>query len=257
MVLTALASPGSAPLSSVQFGVDGMPVGPLVTNEPFTVSFDDWSIGTHSVCAVVTDAFGAVVFSPSNVVTVVPVQASALFRQFDFAPRGNWPGVYGSQGYSMARISTQLPPYAPVQRSEDAWLPWAALTSDPRALHLPNSSLRSAGAWYSFTNFTLDINLLDGETHRIALYCLDWDRAGGNQIISVLDAVTAQVLDIRSLVGFSNGVYAVWDISGHVQFNLTRHPLFLPAVLSGVFVDPPLDTPTVRMLSPTNASRTA
>jgi hypothetical protein len=60
---------------------------------------------------------------------------------------------------------------------------------------------------------------------------------------------------MRSLIGFSNGVYAVWDISGHVQFNLTRHPLFLPAVLSGVFIDPPLNTPTVSLLSPTNASR--
>jgi hypothetical protein len=255
MVLSATATPGSGPLVGVQFIVDGIAVGPVLNSEPFTLSAGNWLFGTHSLCASVTDTFGIGTFSATNVVTVIPPQASAVFRHFDFAPGGNWQGVYGSQGYVLAHLSTQLPPYASIQPTVDAWLPWASVTSERRALRLPNSSQRLAGAWYAFGNLLLDVNLRDGQPHRIALYCLDWDGWGSSQTISVLDAATTQVLDTETLVGFTNGAYAVWDVAGHVQFSVTPSPLVRPAVVSAVFIDPPFATPVVNLLAPTNAAR--
>jgi hypothetical protein len=255
MLLSAVPNSGSAAVVSIQFFVDGTATGPLLTTDPFTLSSGNWHVGTHSICASVTDAFGVIAFSPTNVVTVSPVQASAVFRQFDFLPRGNWPGVYGSEGYSMAGIATQLPTFADVQPSQTNWIQWAAFVSDSRALLQPNSTLRFARTWYSFTNLVLDVNLLDGQTHRVSLYCLDWNNDKGAQLIYVSDAETAQVLDSRVLVGFSNGVYAVWDVTGHVQFSLTRDPSRLPAIVNGLFIDPPLTQPLVRLLSPTNGAR--
>jgi len=32
-----------------------------------------------------------------------------------------------------------------------------------------------ASAWFSFSNFSIDINLTDGLPHQVALYGLDWD----------------------------------------------------------------------------------
>jgi hypothetical protein len=255
MLLSASANPGSAAIVNVQFLVDGTPTGPLLTNEPFTMSSGNWFVGTHSICASATDAFGVMAFSATNVATVSPVQASAVFRQFDFLPRGNWPGIYGSQGYSMAGVATQLPAFVQVQQSETAWLQWAAFVSDQRALLQPESTLRFARTWYSFTNLIFDVNLLDGQTHRVSLYCLDWSDEQGTQTIYVSDATSAQVLDSRALVGFSNGVYAVWDVTGHVQFSLARYPSVFPAIVNGLFIDPPLTEPTVNLLSPTNGAR--
>ncbi|HYG81608.1 MAG TPA: hypothetical protein VD861_14530 [Pyrinomonadaceae bacterium] len=57
---------------------------------------------------------------------------------------------------------------------------------------------RIAGIRYSGASFTLDLNLMDGQVHQVALYCLDWD---GNNVrsetIEVLDAATDEALSAQ------------------------------------------------------------
>src|SRR5262249_28864626 len=73
----------------------------------------------------------------------------------------------------------------------------------------------------------------DGQTHRFALYLLDWDKAGRSERIDVLDA-TGAVVDSRTVSNFSNGVYLAWNVKVHVRFRITR--LAGPnAVVSGLF----------------------
>jgi hypothetical protein len=78
------------------------------------------------------------------------------------------------------------------------------------------------------------LNLTDGNTHRIALYLLDWGSTPRSETISILDFATNTVLDTETFSGFGNGEYAAWNVQGHVLIQITRTggP---NAVVSGIF----------------------
>jgi hypothetical protein len=111
---------------------------------------------------------------------------------------------------------------------------WASSTTDPRALQTGTGTSRIASTWYLSGTFTFDVNLTDGNPHQFALYALDWDAVGRTQTIQIVDANTNAVLDTRTLTGFNNGVYLVWNLSGHVKVNVIWTG-GLNAVVSGVF----------------------
>jgi hypothetical protein len=103
----------------------------------------------------------------------------------------------------------------PSGQSSYVWLASPA-SSDVRALEKAASSDRIAGTMVAGSSFTVDVNLTDGKTHQLALYCLDWENAARAETISISDATTGFVLDSRSISSFVNGEYLVWNISGHV-----------------------------------------
>ena len=78
------------------------------------------------------------------------------------------------------------------------------------------------------------MNLTDGNPHQFALYALDWDANGRTETFQVLDANSNAVLDTRTLSGFRNGVYLVWNLSGHVKINVLWTG-GVNAVVSGAF----------------------
>jgi|SRR5579871_233169 len=161
--------------------------------------------------------------SASAVVTLNPASGgngTATFIKTDVTTMGNWKGVYGSDGYAVMGDSTAYPAYAAVNPAGQAFWMWAASTSDPRALQQASAGGRVAGTWYSSSSFTIDVNLTDGQTHQVALYCLDWDYMSRVESISVLNTAGA-VLDTRTVSGFSNGAYLVWNVSGHVTFKVS------------------------------------
>ena len=84
----------------------------------------------------------------------------------------------------------------------------------------------------------MDVNLTDGQTHRVSLYFLDWDRGGRAERVDVIDPATGAVLDSRAVSAFSGGTYLSWDVSGHVAFRITR-TAGPNAVLSGIFFGTP------------------
>jgi hypothetical protein len=255
MVISAAASYTSAPITSLQFLLDGAPVGPPLTTPPFTWTIGSLYAGVHSLSAIVTDAFGLTASAPTNVVTLLPATAGAVTRPAGLAPPANWQGIYGSEGFVIINLVTNLPAYAAAGAGNASSTIWAASTSDPRALQKPNRPDRFAGAWYGYTNFVLDLQLMDGNPHRVALYCVDWNMQGGNQAIQVLDGGTGALLGSSTLTSFTNGAYVVWDVVGHVQFQFSRTPTNIPAVLTGIFFDPPRAVPAVSLLWPTNGSR--
>ena len=82
-----------------------------------------------------------------------------------------------------------------------------------------------------------DLNFLDSQSHRLALYCLDWDRNGRVQTIEVSDAVNGTVFDTQNLSSFQGGKYLIWQVKGHIKVKLT-HLVGYNAGTDALFFDP-------------------
>ncbi len=91
-----------------------------------------------------------------------------------------------------------------------------------------------SACWYSGSSFTVDVNLTDGQTHKVSLYALNWEGSGRSEQVDVLDAASGTVLDSETLTSFQNGAYLTWNISGHVVLHITNNG-YPNAVVSGLF----------------------
>jgi hypothetical protein len=142
---------------------------------------------------------------------------------------------------------TSYPAYAQVAISGATSYVWAASTTDTRALQKgsPTATDRIASVWYSSTTFNIDMNLTDGNSHRVAIYALDWDGKGRTERIDAIDVVSGNVLDTRYISAFTNGEYVVWNLQGNVRlrFTNTNTGSTANAVASGIFFDPPAPPP--------------
>ena len=163
-----------------------------------------------------------------------PPPSSATFLRTDATTLGNWHAAYGADGYSIAGNGQTLPGYASfaVQNQQD--YTWTNSTTDARALQTADGSTRIAAVWYNTPRFNFDVNFADGNSHQFALYALDWDSSGRAETIQIVDATTQTVLDTESISNFTNGVYLVWNITGHVQINIIE-TAGNDAVVNGVF----------------------
>ena len=147
----------------------------------------------------------------------------ATFLRSDTTTQGNWKTSYGTDGYNVISDTTSYPSYATVSPTGQSSYTWASSTTDIRALQKASViTSRIAGTWYSGSSFSIDVNLTDGQTHQVAVYCMDWDNSGRAQTVQVLNAQTQAVLDTRSMSAFVNGQYLVWSITGHVKISVTR-----------------------------------
>ena len=170
--------------------------------------------------------------------TAASAANSASFIKTDTATAGNWIGHYGADGYNVSQNgNVKNPSYAQVVlNGQNNWT-WAASTNALPALQKPeNPADRIAGTWYSGGSFTIDVNITDGNSHQVALYALDYDWSARAETIKVLDASTGAVLDSRSLSqnSFRNGTYLIWNVQGHVKFEVARNA-GANAVISGLF----------------------
>jgi len=146
---------------------------------------------------------------------------------------------------------SNIPGYLLVTIKSASNYTWAGTTTDPRALQKPPNAGTGniAACWFSGTSFTIDVGVTDGQTHRVAMYLLDWDSYGSPhgrvERIDAVNAVTGATLDSRT-VGqsasdpnpadqFSTGKYLIWQVRGHVTFTVTN--LYTNAVVSGIFFD--------------------
>src|SRR5262249_20107888 len=120
---------------------------------------------------------------------------------------------------------------------------WSTDTSDLRSLQNAAGTGRIAAIWYTAGTESFNLNLTDGQTHRIAVYAVDWDGFGGgrSERFDVIDNATGAVLDTETLSNFQNGAYLVWDLSGSVTIRVTNLNPNSNAVVSGIFfgAEPP------------------
>lgn len=172
---------------------------------------------------------------------------TAQFLWEDSTTQGNWTSSYGADGYNVINQVQQYPSYATVTAIGQSDYTWTSNTQDVRGLQVPGQTYRVASQWYSNTSFVIDINLTDGLTHEVALYCLDWDRNARAEVVSVLNQQTGAVLDSRTVNSYGNGRYLVWALSGHVQIQFA-HMSGYNATVSGIFFSPAA-TPSILGLS--------
>jgi hypothetical protein len=184
---------------------------------------------------VTVTATSTVNTSQSAVATVNLTTVSAVnFLGADTTTEGNWHGVYGLDGYSVADDSQSTPAYASFTIANEQLWTWESSTTNPVALENGSNTGRLAAAWWSATTFDFTVNVTDGKQHAVALYVLDFDNKARIETIQVVDIATGDVLDTRSISGFTNGIYLIWNISGSVQINVTSNA-GPNGVVSGIF----------------------
>jgi hypothetical protein len=174
--------------------------------------------------------------------------APALFVNADAATSGNWTNLFGSQSnYWIAGATplTNLPSYVQVSITNQHVQVWSDPSTDSRALLKPGFTNRIASAWTTTniqnSSFTIDLNFTDTNTHQVALYCADW--LGTGTILEKIEVSdysdTAHPLDTRSFQLPSNGVYLIWNLSGHRVIRIIKPDATTvnKAVVSGIFFD--------------------
>jgi hypothetical protein len=169
-------------------------------------------------------------FTPAS----ISVAPAARFVEEDAKTMGSWKGVYGTDGFVIAADSANYPGYAEVELAGGTVLTWARSTKIVRALDMSDGMDRSAAAWSSTSSLNINASLTDGKTHRISLYCLDWDEAGRTQVIEVLNASNGSLLESHRVTDFAAGQYLTFDITGRVTIRVTRIAGG-SAVISGLF----------------------
>lgn len=149
-----------------------------------------------------------------------PGSTAATFISTDTTTRGSWKGVYGADGYQAIADVTNLPAYAQLTVTGNNTHVWAPGTTDTRALQKNVGTDRIAAAWYSRLSFSINVNLTDGNPHRVAVYFLDWDSSTRVVQVDVVNASTNALLDSRTMSTFNGGKYLVWNLRGNVKFNI-------------------------------------
>ena len=264
--VTASANDADGTVSQVAFFANGSPIGTDAT-APYGVTWTNVPAGSYTLTAVATDNQAGTTTSSGVTIQVVtppppppppPVGAAARFVARDTTTRGTWKGVYGRDGYVVVGDATSLPAGVTITPAGHQTWSWASTTNDVRGLERVTAAGRLAATWYGQT-YTVDVAA--GSTpRRIALYVVDWDTVVRSERIDVVDPATGNLLDSKTVSGFSNGEYWVWDVTGNVRLRFTMLS-GANAVVSGLFVDPAPSTtqpPAVGITSPaTGASFTA
>lgn len=198
------------------------------------------TMGTYPL--TITGASGALSHTASATL-VVANSSSASWVQSDSTTVGNWIGKYGAGGYDIVQYK-KAPSYGTVTPAGYTVYTWATSTTDSRGLQTPDGKSRFASCYYSFTSFTVDVNLTDNNAHQVALYCVDWDGVKNNyyrdQTIQIFDRNYGTLLDTQRINSFTGGVYLVWNVKGPVTIKLTYNGNTQKgnAVLSGIFLGP-------------------
>lgn len=162
---------------------------------------------------------------------------AVTFVKADASTQGNWKNVYGTDGFNVVANSNNYPASIQVSAVGKSDWTWAQSTTETRCLQKAGAATdRIAASWEAPTNFTVNVNVTDSNTHRMAMYFLDWDRNGRSQTVEILDAATGEVLDTQNVSSFTEGKYLVWDIKKSVKVRLTRLAGF-NATMQGLFFD--------------------
>ena len=147
--------------------------------------------------------------TPTPTGTPIPPSTSVSFVQLDTSTKGDWKSSYGAEGHNTVNESMTYPSYAQVNVTGYGSATWTASTTDVRGLQKAVAIDRVAARWDSTSFFTIDLNITDGQTHRVAVYSLDWDGNNRAQRVDLLDGATNALLDSRTLSSFNGGQYLV------------------------------------------------
>jgi hypothetical protein len=176
-------------------------------------------------------------------------QFQPVFSPFsiDTATQGTWNGRYGGAGYAIPNGPSNLQNFY-FGISGASTYTWAPQTTDVRALQDgANATTRIASTYYA-PSFNINVASRHYNTHRLALYLLDFDTSNTrSETIDILDTTYSQVtgttvgsaIDSRTVSDFSQGKWLIWDgLPSSYTITITSAN-GSNAVLSGIFFGPP------------------
>lgn len=241
VTLTAPAGKGgvSVSLSSSSTSVVWVPL--TVTIQPGAVSAQfTVTAGPVSAPTPVTLTASYAGVAASFVVTVNPppaatAPATASFQGMDTTTQGNWQSAYNYPNVTIIGGGAVNASTTPIPSGQDLYV-WTTSTTAVQALENITYTGRVAGRWAATENFFVDLYFTDQAVHQVAIYCLDWNDESRAETITVLNAATNAVLDTRSVSNFTMGVYALWNVTGHVRLQITN-TAGPNAVISGIFLN--------------------
>ena len=200
----------------------------------------------HATTASVVDVAPMLRLRPGQIAQPAPANAPvtepnvfAAFTGEDTATLGNWKGKYGAEGEVIAGDSSNPPSYAKISMSGNATTALKSDPADPRGLQATtgDGSARVLSAYAN--NFTIDLNLTDGKTHKVSFYLADIDHAGRAETITIIDPATQTVLSAQNIASLAGGVYETWNIRGHVEVKIAATGQG-SALVNGIFFDVPV-----------------
>lgn len=222
----------SSPFSSdIFYSLDGS--DPLQSSRRYTGPFE---LGSSAVvrARIIRPGYAPGPVTESTFINTLVNRGGFISR--DTQTRGNWPDVFGKEGFMVRLGATQLPAYATASfEGNDQWI-WSESTDDGRAPFTDRTKTRRVSAvWYAPDEFYLNLKVIDVKSHALSLYFLDWDRAGRKIAIQATDP-DGNVLQDLTVTDFENGAYLTLNIQGHIRLRFKK--IAGPnVVLNGLFFD--------------------
>lgn len=228
------ASAAGTSIQRVEFVADDALIGSAEA-PPFLVNWSNASPGSHALMARILLPDGSIFTTRPVWVDVLPTTAS--FRGEDRSTHGDWLTHYGETAYELWSVGSRPSDLVSIIVPGVATQVIDNNSASPAALLSPDGSKRTAA--FATREVTIDIHLTPADLlpQRLGLYFVDWTAGGeARQTIEVLDAETGAVLDVRTLVDFSQGVYLTWRFIGPVRVRITSEGAG-PPTITGIFLD--------------------
>ncbi len=216
---------------------DGNTLVATSTNSPLETVITNIVVGDHVLRAVGFGTFGITNQSEPISVRVVPVNSAAKFVGTDALTQGSWKGRYGMDGVWLPGDAKILANSVDLSSPDSIFYSFASPTPEMRAPMRTASPDRFAACLYGSPEFSVLLNLLDGQPWTAGLYFLDWD--GKRDVTISVESPDGVVLDHREVTEFNDGKYLLWRVQGAVRFRLSSK--WVNAVVSGVFLNKSFD----------------
>ncbi len=172
---------------------------------------------------------------------IPPMRIACTPLEDDAKTLGNWKGVYGRDGFSIAGGANKPPAYVALGILGTHYTWGKPDAADERAPQQPDeAAARTAGAWYAAATaptMTFDLNFTDGRPHQFSLYLMDQNRLNFEAKVEVLDVV-GQPLASREIALTGDGRYVRWILQGHVSVRVSNMKDKQAPLVLGMFFDP-------------------
>jgi hypothetical protein len=172
--------------------------------------------------------------------------STAAFLGTDETTKGDWPTKYGFDGFLMPRYffgrdCRVWPDYlcavdcaSFTNRQFSSWnssTPSSLLTSPI------GYCARYLGALETSDSGSVTLYVNDAQPHRLALYVCDFEKAGREQTIELLDLQGHTLAPACTVSGFETGNWLRFQFSGNIQVRLRNRKSSSTAVLSALMFD--------------------
>ncbi len=234
--VTLAVGVNGSPALSYQWRRDGLPLTDSVNRSGVTqpvlqiTACQAADVGGYQV--VISNSVGATTSLVARV-ELATASSTAKFLLEDRSTAGNWRGVYGTSGYVVFGLATNLAFTA----AGTEFYPFGTNTTDPRALQraaAASPTSRFSACVFTSSAMTFDLPLPEGVTNQLGVYLME-PGGGRAEQVELLDAATAVVLDTRFLSSINTGVYLLWEVKGPVRVRVSR-VAGANAVVSGIFL---------------------